>query len=232
MILPFGVIICAQLIVFKHTFPAEKSLAASQQDCRVLMESLTGTYEGECKKKLADGYGTAKGTDTYEGYFKKGLPHGKGKYIWKNGDEFEGEWKKGVIEGAGRMVYKRANLPDSVITGFWEKGEYIGLYRYPYAVTDRSSNITNIDFTLLNVTSNRITFSIFSGRQLDIGEFVITPTEGLYDAYKKTTKLVEISGIKFPFTAFINAPPYNFNFTINRPGNWEVRLEVDLEFSY
>ena len=37
------------------------------------METLKGTYTGECKKGKANGRGKAVGTDTYEGFFKTGL---------------------------------------------------------------------------------------------------------------------------------------------------------------
>ena len=44
----------------------------SQAQCKVLLEAVSGEYEGGCKKGKADGKGIAKGTDSYEGEFKKG----------------------------------------------------------------------------------------------------------------------------------------------------------------
>ena len=56
--------------------------------CQVLLPQIAGSYEGECKKGLAEGMGKAQGIDFYEGYFKKGYPDGHGKYAWKDGATF------------------------------------------------------------------------------------------------------------------------------------------------
>ena len=53
-------------------------IAQDKSDCKVLAETLAESYEGDCKKGLADGKGKAIGTDSYEGGFKKGLPEGEG----------------------------------------------------------------------------------------------------------------------------------------------------------
>jgi len=34
------------------------------QECKVLVENLSDSYEGECKKGLANGHGKAEGDDT------------------------------------------------------------------------------------------------------------------------------------------------------------------------
>ena len=39
--------------------------------CEVLLNDIKGTYDGNCKKGKADGFGKAVGTDTYEGEFKE-----------------------------------------------------------------------------------------------------------------------------------------------------------------
>ena len=62
------------------------------QDCKVLKESISGSYTGDCKKGRAHGEGTAKGEDSYTGEFKKGLPHGFGKYTWADGSMYEGDF--------------------------------------------------------------------------------------------------------------------------------------------
>ena len=49
---------------------------------------------------LAQGKGVSKGTDTYVGMFKAGLPHGDGVYTWSTREPFEGKWKK---EGVWNM---------------------------------------------------------------------------------------------------------------------------------
>ncbi len=73
----------------------------SQYNCKVLVENLNGQYNGECKKGLANGEGSAKGIDTYVGNFKKGLPNGFGVYTYENGSNFIGKFRKGLKDGYG-----------------------------------------------------------------------------------------------------------------------------------
>jgi len=40
-------------------------------NCKVLSVKLQVSYEGECKNRLANGEGTARGIDTYQGKFKE-----------------------------------------------------------------------------------------------------------------------------------------------------------------
>lgn len=53
------------------TFALYAVTAAGQSECKVLLPALSGSYEGGCRKGLADGDGVAIGTDTYKGSFKK-----------------------------------------------------------------------------------------------------------------------------------------------------------------
>jgi hypothetical protein len=94
---------------------------AQNNDCKVNVSGLAGSYTGGCKNGLAHGKGIAQGTDHYEGQFNKGLPDGKGTYRWASGVFYEGEWKNGLREGQGKMVY-----PDSVVTGYWKGDQYLG----------------------------------------------------------------------------------------------------------
>ena len=119
-----------------------------------------------------------------------------------------------------------------ITKGYWKTGEYVGLYKESYKVFNRSSNITNIDFSMLNDTANEIRFVLFSGKQLDIDRITITPTNGLYQNLKRTGNSVILTNVEFPFRAYVNMPQYNFDFVINQSGNWQVRIEVDLEFTY
>ena len=68
---------------------------ALAQECKVLKTEISASYHGDCKNGLAQGKGIAKGLDSYEGEFIKGLPDGTGTYIWANGDNYKGNWKKG-----------------------------------------------------------------------------------------------------------------------------------------
>lgn len=129
------------------------------QECEVGVEALKGKYEGACKKGKADGKGKATGIDIYEGEFRSGLPEGKGKYTWASGSWYEGEWQKGKRAGKGDMHYMTSH-GDSVITGFWKKDEYIGLYEKPYEIISRGS-ATNLEVRLVkNDTRNEINLSV------------------------------------------------------------------------
>lgn len=99
-------------------------------DCRVRLPDLAGSYEGECHKGKAHGYGRAVGRDIYEGDFAKGLPHGTGTYTWANGNYYQGEFVKGAKEGQGKMVFAPAAADsvqtDSVQVGRWENDQFLG----------------------------------------------------------------------------------------------------------
>jgi hypothetical protein len=42
----------------------------------------------------------------YEGEFKQGLPHGKGKYFFSDGEIYDGDWANGVPHGNGIYKFK------------------------------------------------------------------------------------------------------------------------------
>ena len=115
------------------------TLSAQDSGCKVLMESISGTYIGDCKKGLADGHGKAQGTDSYEGQFRKGLPNGTGTYIWSTGETYTGQWKKGIREGQGKYVFNSLGR-DSVLTGYWKDNKYVGEKPLdPYVIEYRNS---------------------------------------------------------------------------------------------
>lgn len=95
----------------------------AQQECRVLLPGIAGKYTGECKKGLAEGTGTASGTDSYTGSFRKGLPDGEGTYTWATGAVYKGQWKKGMRDGYGTFTCQ-VNEKDSIQTGYWGEDIY------------------------------------------------------------------------------------------------------------
>ena len=116
------------------------------QDCKVITESLQGTYEGDCKKGLAHGKGIAKGIDTYEGSFKKGLPNGTGKYTWSSGATYDGAWKKGQRDGFG-ILTTNVNGEENTKKGYWLKGKYFGEYKKgEESKTINKLSITNVSY--------------------------------------------------------------------------------------
>ena len=63
------------------------------------------------------------GTIEYKGEYKKGVPHGVGKYIFSDGKSFyEGSFNKGLFEGPGIEKRMRGKL-DHVIEGIWNNGK-------------------------------------------------------------------------------------------------------------
>lgn len=79
------------------------SYTFGQYDCKVLIENLQDQYNGECKKGLANGEGSAKGVDSYSGKFKKGYPNGFGVYTFANGSNYIGNFRKGTKDGYGLL---------------------------------------------------------------------------------------------------------------------------------
>jgi hypothetical protein len=88
------------------------SLITIAEDCKVNDSELQGNYEGGCKNGKADGYGIAKGKDSYEGDFALGRPHGKGTYTWADGERYDGEFLNGRISGKGSYKYKNGDRYD------------------------------------------------------------------------------------------------------------------------
>lgn len=193
--------------------------AQDKGDCKVLLEALSGSYEGECKKGLADGMGKAEGSDSYEGEFRKGLPEGKGSYTWSNGDVFVGTFKKGMKEGDGRLTYNPERLADSVLTGFWKKDVYLGLYENPYKVLSKSGPVNRVVIRKLGNAPNDI---------LIRGEMQMLRERGVNSSYFTGSGFDKV---QFPFTFDMEAShanvPVSFKVIIYEPGRWEVSVNFD-----
>ncbi len=132
-----------KIIFFISLFAAPCFVMA--QDCTVLLDSLKGKYDGECKQGLANGKGIAVGIDSFSGNFKNGVPDGYGKYFCKNGSWYNGSWKKGKYDGEG--VYHKADKSnaDSVnVAGYWKNGVYMGKYDKPYVIHSMSNAIEEV----------------------------------------------------------------------------------------
>jgi len=110
-------------------------MAQEESGCLVLMEAISGSYEGDCRDGLAHGKGKAMGWDTYRGQFKDGLPHGKGTYIWENGNKWIGKWKNGMCHGRGKWIIRKSGL-NQVIRGIWKDGKMVREFqKNPYKIT-------------------------------------------------------------------------------------------------
>ncbi len=195
------------------------SLQVYSQNCEVKLEDISGAYEGDCKKGLANGTGKASGTDTYEGSFKKGLPDGQGTYIWANGDVYVGEFKKGVKSGAGKITTSEGEK-----TGYWLDGDYIGTEKYAYKMLSADSNISDIKFARKGDESNEIIISYeLKGRRTQHDDIVVTELQGNYASLVQEPWTKTLSQVSFPFRFNVTGKEA-FDVVINQPGKWEVKV--------
>jgi hypothetical protein len=212
------------------------------QNCAVEMESLIGTYTGDCKKGKANGKGKAVGTDTYEGDFKSGLPEGKGTYVWSNGNRFTGEFSGGLKEGAGIMFYKRENVKDSIVEGYWKKDIYTGREESAYKLIFKSKLVNDLEVEFKEDRYNRITFFITNTSG---GGFYVDGTQmtrmkvdevqivsGAYGRLfindnhaKKTESVLEDVIYPIRFKAIIGEEQVEMEF--RKPGSYVITLRIN-----
>lgn len=206
--------------------------------CEVLLETISESYEGDCKKGVAHGNGFARGEDTYEGEFKKGLPHGEGKYTWANGDVFTGTFKKGLKEGQGQLLKADGEL----LKGYWSDDEYIGENETPYQVTNQSPTINRITFRRVESEPDQLEFKFSYLGKPAIGRN-FSPQDGLGVVSQATdySKLVEV--VSYPVTGSVSFQVEtvrnnsggvgkgdyvsgNFSFSLQQSGKWEITVEM------
>lgn len=219
----------------KHLFLAPLILSAflvnslqAQDLCEVKVMELVGEYEGECKRGVAHGQGTAIGENTYEGEWSKGYPDGSGTYTWANGDVYIGEFKKGRRDGEGTMTFSNGDEKK----GFWDNDEYLGEYEKPYKVTGPPNGV-NYTLTRRNDQNSRVSVQVRrNNAQVDLpdlscvtdsGTEYITSTEFGYD------------NVDFPISLDINYTMpdlmgggtnyVRFRVVIYQPGDWLIELK-------
>lgn len=203
----------------------------AQQDCKVILESISGNYSGKCKDGLAHGKGKAMGIDTYEGLFVKGLPQGKGTYTWANGDTYTGEWQGGMRQGEGTFRFK-VNGRDSTLAGIWENDQYKG----PKPKPPRVKQVYNVDRYEFNKNlgiQNRVLVDLIQNgvRNRGVENFMMATSSGT------PTNLGESVGyenIIYPVSIKVTYKTWNklrtvmldviFEFEIYEPGSWQVEI--------
>eukprot|EP01029_Cantina_marsupialis_P028636 TRINITY_DN7777_c0_g1_i1.p1 TRINITY_DN7777_c0_g1~~TRINITY_DN7777_c0_g1_i1.p1 ORF type:complete len:369 (-),score=66.17 TRINITY_DN7777_c0_g1_i1:121-1227(-) len=74
-------------------------------------------YSGTIADRKADGWGVVVPDpehdsllERYEGKWSKGLKHGKGMGIFRNGDSFNGDWENNKIHGRGTLVWSNGTM--------------------------------------------------------------------------------------------------------------------------
>jgi hypothetical protein len=199
-----------------------------QIDCKVIVPEISGSYTGGCKNGFASGKGIAKGTDSYEGQFSRGMPDGKGTYRWANGTWYEGQWKNGVKEGKGKMVF-----PDSVIVGYWKEGNYVGeRLPAPYKIT-RSMSVSRYNITKSQASGNGAKIRILQGGDdnRSVEGFSLAISSG--EEYR-SGNIYGIQNSYLPLDIKIMYRTWNmlrttmhdviFEVTIFEPGTWDIAI--------
>jgi len=203
--------------------------AHSQDTTSVLLKELKGEYHGKIRKGLANGKGEAKGVDTYKGEFKKGLPHGVGKYIWSTGEIYVGEWYKGKRSGEGTYIFK-VKSGDTSLVGEWKEGKYMGpISKAP--VVKRYYNVDNFSFQNTGVNFNRVLiyFTQNGTTNTRIENLMLTTSSGTRTS---SGQLVGYQNITFPVTITARYDTYNkmgtqkvnafIEFEVYEIGDWVV----------
>jgi len=201
------------------------------QDCKVLKESIFGTYDGECKKGLAQGKGTAKGTDTYTGDFKKGLPDGNGTYTWADGSVYKGEFKNGMMDGAGELTGTAVGTEGNIITGYWEEDKYLGTTKEAYYVHRHSSEVRTVRVTEVKKPKEEDKKAVFvtiteKGANLFDQNISVDVSVGRHSRTQKSGMATKIEVVIFPYRATLNYQGKTVDIEFYREGTYNVAIDL------
>ena len=84
---------------------------------------INGKFDTTGSKEIGIAYNYDINTINYEGKWKRGLRHGKGKNTYKSGNVYEGQWKEGLRHGKGKIIYKNG----AVYKGIWKDDQKDGV---------------------------------------------------------------------------------------------------------
>jgi hypothetical protein len=217
-----------------------QSITAQTPACTVLLDSIKGSYEGDCKNGKANGNGKSVGIHTYDGEFKNGYPEGKGKYTWTNGDYYYGGWKKGQKDGKGEL-HRFENGIESVVKGYWKKDNFKGEYENPFLVTNTTSDIGRLQITKMSPNESSITVTVESlNNSSSFGASSFSTTtimtshsviRGQYVSKSNnalTNKEVTVfRGVIFPFRATFNFGNSIVEIEFFEQGAWDVVVPIN-----
>lgn len=212
-----------------------------QGECEVLVPELQGQYNGECKRGLAHGEGAAKGTETYIGNFRKGLPQGYGVYTYENGSVYIGSFKKGERDGYGLMIDMSTGSKEKHY-GLWVGGKLAipndarGLYRVVYKrgidqiipevlLGDEYKKQVFIEFTEKGVpkkTASIVDYEISSGEYIENIDRTLN-REIQFDSIKEYPVTLKLEYI-YKRADWRNQD-CEFEVTLFTPGLWTIKLE-------
>ncbi|MCK0130850.1 hypothetical protein MWU59_04970 [Flavobacteriaceae bacterium F08102] len=209
-----------QLILFLSILTLHTTYS---QDCKVLLKTINETYEGECKKGKANGKGSATGIDTYVGEFKKGLPHGIGTYTWKDGRIYEGSFVKGKKEGKGKLTIKT----DSIITGYWNKDTYVGLFEKPYKKISKSQNVADYSLRKIQDDINNLRFYVKTNQeQVKYPRLTIIVISGQYQTQLNSNDFLELTNVTYPIRLKASYGQDFIEVEIFQSGLWEIKTDI------
>ncbi|MBL7702311.1 MAG: hypothetical protein JNM14_08670 [Ferruginibacter sp.] len=224
-----------QLLLILLCIISVNGIRAQNADCKVLSDSLKGTYTGDCKNGKADGAGKAVGVHTYDGEFKNGLPEGKGKYTWPNGDYYYGAWKKGLKDGKGELHHFE-NGVEKLTAGYWKKGNYRGEYEHPYLITNTTSDIGRLEVEKMSDKEATVTINVESlvntptlqgstlmtAHQVTRGQYVSKSSNNL----SSNKEVTVFRGVIFPFRCIFNFGNSILEIEFFEKGAWNVSVPI------
>ena len=204
------------------------------ESCKVLSTAIAHQYNGDCKNGLAHGRGISKGVDTYEGTFKKGMPHGYGKYTWANGDHYIGEFKEGKRHGRGILTVNGQKEVETakVRKGYWKEDEMVFEALEAKYKFHRSYNITRASAKKLDEKRDFVMINI-QGTGL-IENLEVQNNSGLLEVPQRARIIIRRP--KFPLQVIVTYTTTNklmdmdnklsvvADFTLESNGNWMVSL--------
>jgi len=195
----------------------------------VLKIELAGKYEGELKKGLAHGEGTASGFDSYTGHFVKGFPEREGTYTFSNGDVYHGEFIKGLFSGKGSLTIKKAS-GDSIVDGYWEAGKFVG--KTMVAAYEISNKTGSVNPSIIRTgDGNKVEIVVFDPYNKYIIPQIMAMGQFTQQTYYARNLFAEAV---FPLTFDIRYSCTNkmrsgmidstIRIKINKPGNYQITL--------
>lgn len=200
-------------------------------DCKVLLESISGKYDGGCKDGLAHGRGTAEGKDKYQGRFRVGLPDGSGIYYFSTGDYYNGAFKNGKMNGKGEFF---SAINNKKIKGIWREDSLIREISDPPYEILQNYNVNSISVTEKAAgikNSVELSFSRDGQIAYNLSSLNLNASTGTvirnsyYSAIENITFPVEI-GLTFSAPNRFNTIVirYEAKIRINKPGIWKIVL--------
>ena len=219
-------------LLFALLWAGTSSTFAGKQ-CEVKLEAISGTYVGDCVDGLAEGQGISTGTDSYEGEFEAGLPHGEGVYTWADGSVYKGPFRRGLQHGRGTYT----SLEDGELQsyeGMWRNGELRRTIEQPAYTLGHILNVDRYSIRRIDEDRDMILLILYeSGRRSRAFRNLL-----FHVSSGATTIHGEAIGyemVDFPATVQITytVPDklgqglevrVRFEAVFNEPGMWEIRL--------